>query len=788
MPPQAQIELATAADLGGRLEAVAPFGSPLFILVADGQRGTLLLLRDRRVLADAPPDDILNALLGVRLAPDDLRAMLSGCVKASADAASARAYGDDWIAIEPDGTITAFSGKVEVGTGVRTALSQIVAEELDVPLERVRIVMGDTDRTPNEGYTAGSMTISRSGTALRQAAAEARRAMLEMASEQLDANLDELSILDGVIAVTQDPRRSVTYAQLMGGKSFNLEVTGQVPLKPPESYRIVGTSMPRQDLPRKVTGGPNFITDLHVPGMLHARLVRPPSTGARLVSLDESSVKDIPGLVKVVQRGDFIGVVAEREEHAMRAARQLRVEWQQMPVYPRMENLFTALRSQPTEDSILVDQGDLEKAFAGAAKQVRATYTQPYHAHASIGPSCAVAEVKDDQVRVWASTQGPYPLRGALAELLGFPVENVHLIHVEGAGCYGQNGSDDAAADAVILAQAVGRPVRLQWTREDEFIWEPKSPAMVMEVHGALDRQGNVVAWDYHVWSPSHARRPRFAGQLVTAQLISGQPAPQPRFSFGAERNAPTNYVFPPQAAQRVTVHYVPDSFLRVSSFRSLGGSMNTFANESFIDELAAAAGVDPVEYRLRHLADPREREVLLAAAEKAGWTLRAHPSPRLRATELAEGRGVAFARYENVQAITACIAEVQVEKKAGTVRVKRIVLAHDCGLIINPDGVKNQIEGNVIQSLSRALKEEVQFDEQRITSIDWGTYPILTFSEIPEMEIVLINRPEQPSMGAGEPSTVTTAAAVANAIFDATGVRMRQLPFTPERVRSAFA
>jgi nicotinate dehydrogenase subunit B len=697
---------------------------------------------------------------------------------------------DDWIAIEPDGTITAFSGKVELGTGVRTALAQIVAEELDVHLEQVHMVMGDTALTPDEGYTAGSMTISSSGTALRQAAAEARRAMLEIASEQLDANLDELSIQDGVITVAHDPQRSVTYAELMGGKLFNISVTDQAPLKPPETYRIVGTSTPREDLPRKVAGQPSFIHDLRVPGMLHGRLVRPPNPAAKLVSMDESSahsVRDIPGLVRVVQRGNFIGVVAEGEEQAIQAAQQLKVEWQETPVYPRMQDLYTALRSQPTEDSVLVEQGDLEKAFAGAAQQVHATYYQPYHAHASIGPSCAVAEVKGDQVTVWASTQGPYPLRGALAELLNLPVENVHLIHMEGAGCYGQNGSDDAAADAVILAQAVGRPVRVQWTRRDEFVWEPKSPAMVMEVHGGLDSQGNLVAWDYHVWSPSHAKRPRFASQLVTTQLISGQPAPQPRFSFGAERNAITNYAFPPQAAQRVAVHYVPNSFLRVSSFRSLGGSMNTFANESFIDELAAEAGVDPVEYRLRYLADPRERVVLMAAAEKAGWDRRS--SPRTNETELpeGEGRGVAFARYENDQAIVACIARVQVEQKTGVVRVTRVVVAHDCGLMINPDGVKNQIEGNVIQSLSRTLKEEVQFDELRITSVDWQTYPILKFSEVPEVEIVLISDPNQPALGAGEPSTITTAAAVANAIFDATGVRLRQIPFTPERVRAAL-
>ena len=689
---------------------------------------------------------------------------------------------DDWIAVDPDGSITAFSGKVELGTGVRTALTQIVAEELDVPLERIHMIMGDTARTPDEGYTAGSMTISGSGTALRRAAAEARHSMLEMAAERLKVNVDELSVHDGMITSVRQPEHSVTYAELMGGKLFNQQVQERVLQKSPAAYRIVGTSTPREDLPRKVSGQPSFIQDVQIPGMLHARLVRPPSPAAQLLGMDESSVKDIPGLVQVVQRGNFIGVVAEREEQAIQAANQLKVQWQETPAYPRMQDLFTALRNQSTQDSVLVEQGNFEQAFADVVQQIRATYYQPYHAHASIGPSCAVAEVNGDQVTVWASTPGPYPLSGALAQLLNLPPENVHSIHVEGAGSYGQNGSDDAAADAVILAQAVGRPVRVQWTRKDEFVWEPKSPAMVMEVHGGLDAQGNVVAWDYHVWSPSHVARARLAGQLVTAQLLSGQPAPQARFSFGAERNAPTNYAFP---TQRVTVHYVPNSFLRASSFRSLGGSENTFANESFIDELAAAATVDPVEYRLRYLSDPRERAVLSAAAAKAGWVPRS--SRPIRETELTEGRGVAFARYENDQAIVACIAEVQVELSTGVVHVTRVVVAHDCGLIINPNGVENQIEGNIIQSLSRALKEEVQFDELRITSVDWKTYPILKFSEVPEIEIVLINRPDQPAVGAGEPSTVTTAAAVANAIFDATGLRLRQIPFTPERVRAAL-
>ena len=690
---------------------------------------------------------------------------------------------DDWLAFEPDGTLTVFSGKVELGTGVRTALAQIVADELDLPLERLHMVMGDTARTPDEGYTAGSMTISGSGTALRSAAAEARRALLERAADLLDAATNELTVHAGVVTVRGYPERSVTYAELMSGRAFNLRVTGKAPLKRPEMYRLVGTPVPREDLPGKVAGQPSFVHDLKLPGMLHARLVRPPGPAATLVSIDEDSIKGFSGLVQVVHQSNFVAVVAEREEEAVQAAKHLKVEWRPAPAFPPMKDLYTYLRSQPTEDSVLVDTGDQDKAFASAARRLDATYYQPYHAHASIGPSCAVAEWNGDQVTIWSSTPGPYPLSGAIAQLLGVPPEHVRLIYMEGSGSYGQNGADDAAADAAVLAREVGRPVRVQWTRQDEFAWEPKAPAMVMEVHGGLDGQGNVVAWDYHVFSPSHVARARFAGQLVTAQLMSGQRAPQSRFSFGAERNAPTNYTFP---VQRVTVHYLGNSPLRASSFRSLGGGENTFANESFMDELAAAAGADPLEYRLRHLAGERERAVLLAAAEKSAWE--SHPSPRSSGEEPARGRGIAFARYENDQAIVACVADVQVDRTSGAVRVNRIVLAHDCGLIINPDGVRNQIEGNVIQSLSRTLKEDLQFGEEHITSIDWTTYPILTFSEVPDIEIVLINRPDEPAVGAGEPSTVTTAAAVANAIFDATGVRLRQIPFSPARLKAALA
>ncbi len=689
---------------------------------------------------------------------------------------------DDWLAVNPDGTVTAFSGKVELGTGVRTALAQIVAEELDLPLERVQMVMGDTERTPDEGYTAGSMTINSSGSALRNAAALARQILLEMAAGRLDALPERLIVQAGLISLAGEPERFVSFAELMGGKPFNREVSGDAPVKDSAKYTIVGSSTPRQDIPGKVAGRPSFVQDLRLPGMLHGRLVRPPSPAAEFVSMDESSLVGIAGVVKVVRRANFIGVVAEHEEQAIQAAEQLKVEWREKASMPSMPELFTNLRSMPTEDNQVLEQGNFETAYQQSARQLHATYYQPYHAHASIGPSCAVADVEEDQVTVWAATPGPYPLSGALAQLLGVPAEKVRLIHIEGAGSYGQNGSDDAAADAVILSQAVGRPVRVQWSRQDEFVWEPKAPAMVMELQGGLDAQGNLVAWDYQVWSPSHVARARAAEQLVAGQLINGQGSSHFGWSFGAERNAPTNYSFP---NQRVTVHYIAESPLRASSFRSLGGAENTFANESFMDEMAAAAGADAVEFRLRYLADERARELLKAAADKVGWDTR--PSWQGRKDQIAEGRGVAFAWYENDQAIVTSIARVQVDTGSGVVRVKRIVVAHDCGLIINPDGLKNQIEGNTIQSLSRALKEEVQFDEWRIKSVDWDTYPILTFSEVPEMEIVLINRPDQPAVGAGEPSTTTTAAAVANAIYDATGARLRRIPFTPERVKEAL-
>ncbi len=696
---------------------------------------------------------------------------------------------DDWIAINTDGTITAYSGKVELGTGVRTALAQIVAEELDVPSERILLVMGDTERTPNEGYTAGSMTIRMGGTALRNAAAEARQALLEQAAERFEAPLEALATREGMVVVREAPSRRVSYADLMGGKRFDRGVTGTAPKKPVAEYAVVGSDVPRVDLPAIFFGHAPFVQNLRLPGMLHARILRPPSEGAILEALDASA---IPAGVRVVRRGSLVGVLAAREIDTIRAVDRLKPAWRETQRLPQPAQLYDWMRAQPAQEAVVAESGSLEAAMAGAAQRIAATYHQPFQAHASTGPSCAVAHLLGGELTVWCSTQGVFPLRGALADLLQMPPERIHVIYVEGSGCYGQNGQDDVAAFAAALASALdgeagrsqnaptdgevaGRPVRVQFSREDEFAWEPKTPAMLMRLRAGLDADGRIVAWQDDVWSPSHSGRPRAGLQLVAGQMMTGEQPEPSAFLLGGDRNAATNYTLP---NQRVTLHWLARTALRSSSMRTLGAVANTFANECFMDELAAAAGVDPLEFRLRHLDDPRARDALKAAAEHAGWGT---PLPS------GSGRGLAYAQYENSQAYVAAVADVQVDAASGAARVTRIVVAHDCGLVVNPNGLRNQIEGNVVQSLSRALKEEVRFDTSRQLSLDWDSYPILTFSEMPDVEVVLLNRPDEPSVGAGEPASVTTAPAVANAIFAATGARLRQAPFTPERVRAAM-
>ncbi|PYN91352.1 MAG: xanthine dehydrogenase family protein molybdopterin-binding subunit [Candidatus Rokuibacteriota bacterium] len=689
---------------------------------------------------------------------------------------------DAWLAIAADGAITLFTGKVEIGTGVSTALAQIVAEELDARVERVGVIQGDTERTPNQGYTAGSKTIQQGGPPIRQAAAEARRTLLGLAAARLGVTPEQLTVDDGVVALRGDAARRVTYAELIGGRRFERAVSAPATTKRPSEYRVVGTSVARVDIPGKVTGAPSYVHDLRLPGMLHARVVRPPAVGATVESIDESSVRDVPGHVRVVREGNFIGVVAEREEQAIRAAQALKVTWHESATLPDIADLHREIRAARTTDKTVSSRGDTTAGFASAARTVAATYEWPFQMHASMGPSCSVADVTDERATIWCSSQGVFGLRGSLAKLLNRPAERIHLVFAEGAGCYGHNGADDVAADAALLSRAVGRPVRVQWMRHDEHAWEPKGPAMVMQARGAVDGNGRAVAWEYEVWSPTHSTRPRGdAGETLAGQL-QGLPIKVP--FIGGDRNARHGYEID---NERVVIHWLADMPLRVSALRGLGAPQNTFANESFIDELAAVAGADPVDFRLRHLRDQRAIDVVRAAASLASWQPRIGAAARAE-NPIARGRGFAYAQYENENAYVATVADVEVDRRTGAIRVRRVFVAHDCGLIVNPDGVRNQIEGNVVQTISRTLKEEVRFDRRRVTSLDWQSYPLLRFSEVPDaIEITLIDRRDQPSVGAGEPAACPVPAAIANAVFAAIGVRLRRVPFTPERVKGAL-
>jgi nicotinate dehydrogenase subunit B len=689
---------------------------------------------------------------------------------------------DSWLSIDRNGDVTIFSGKVELGTGVRTALGQIAAEELDLPFERVALIQGDTARTPDEGYTAGSQTIQAGGVNVRKAAATARQVLINLAATRLDIPGDQLKLADGVISSIADPTRTVSYADLVGDQRFALPIDDNVVTKDPSLYTVVGQPVQRVDLPPKVTGGVTYVQDLRLPGMLHARVIHPSGVNARLAQVDESSIAGLPGVLKIVRNGSFLAVVAEREEQAIKAASQLQVSWDPGPALPSEDTLSDYLLAQQTQDKILTSTGDPDEALQSNARVLQATYTQPYQLHASIGPSCAVADVTDGQYTIYSSTQGVYQLRGAIAQLLNTGSDHVRVVYMESAGCYGDNGADHAAGEAALLAQAMGRPVRVQWMRQDEHAWEPKGPAMVMQVRGALDGTGMVAGWDYQVWTPTHTTRSGGqAGNLLPGRLID-PPAPvATNPNFGGDVNAMTNYAF---GANRVTAHWLPLSAspLRSSALRSLGAMANTFANESFMDELAASAGADPLEFRLRHLNDPRAAAVLQAAADQFGW------QPRTAPSQSGSGQGLAFVRYVTALTYVATMVDLSVDPQSGQVTLGRVVVAHDCGLIINPDGLKNQIEGNVIQSASRAMLEQVNFDTSKITSVDWRTYPIFRFDAVPKIDVVLVNHPDQPAWGAGECATLTTGPAIANAIFWATGARVRDVPLTPARVLSVLA
>jgi CO/xanthine dehydrogenase Mo-binding subunit len=685
---------------------------------------------------------------------------------------------DAWFRIGADGTVTLLTGKVELGQGVLTALAQIAADELDVPIDRLTVISGDTGVTPSEISTVGSLSMTLTGTAIRQAAAEVRQILLGLASARLKVSANQLQVEDGIVVAPGGERAS--YAELLGGRAIARHATGDAKPKSADQQRYIGRAIPRIDLPAKVSGTPIFIQDYRPAGMLHARVLRQPSQGAELLSFDERSVTAMPGVVKIVRDGSFLAVIAEREEQAIAGVEALEqsAEWREVPSDLTEAAIYDWLRAQPSEEMRILDNG---VAAASPAQELKAVYRRPFQMHGSIGPSAAVGLLKDGHYLIQTHSQSVFDTAGAIAEMLGVPADQVRLQHMQGSGCYGHNGADDAAADAAILARAMpGRPVRVQWRRKDEHMCEPYGSAMEIEAQAGVDANGDVVEWKYDLWSTPHSTRPDQAGNLLAARSLA-RPFAAPRVSnfpapsYGPDRNALPIYDFP---AQRVTTHWIEAMPVRVSSLRSLGAYANVFAIESFMDELALNAGADPLEYRLRYLKDPRAAETLSRAATGFGWS-----QPRTAG----RGRGMAFARYKNLAAYCAVVVEVEVSETTGELKVHRVVSSVDTGEIVNPDGVKSQIEGGIIQSLSWSLKEEVRFRDGRTVSETWADYPILTFGEIPAIHVDLLDRPGTPFLGVGEASQGPTAAALANAIFDASGVRLRTLPFTHERVSAAL-
>ena len=691
---------------------------------------------------------------------------------------------ETFVKISADGSVTAYNGHVDLGTGIRTALGQVVAEELNVSFARVVVVLGDTAQVPNQGATIASETIQISAEPLRKAAAQARQFLVARAAERLELPAEDLAIEDGLIRGHDN--RSVSYGELIADQTIRLELAADVAVKAVGNYSIVGQSVPRVDLPAKATGELTYVHDVRVPGMLHGRVVRPPYAGVdagafvgtSLIAIDEASVSGIPGLVGIVRIGDFIGVVAEREENAVKAANQLKVSWKPTPTLPDLKDIKSALRAHPSTPRTLIDKGDVDAAISAAAKPMQRSYAWPYQMHGSIGPSCAVADYQDGRIRVWSGTQNPHILRTDLALLIERPETEIDVIRLEAAGCYGRNCADDVTADALLLSRAVGRPVRVQLTREQEHAWEPKGSAQLMDVNGGLNADGSVAGYDFATRYPSNSA-------LTLALLLTGRVAPVPEMSEMGDRTAIPPYHYD---HMRVVVNDMPP-IVRASWLRGVSALPNTFAHESYIDELATEAGVDPIEYRLRYLKDQRAIDLVNAVAERAGWQSRPVRQKTAAAGDVLLGRGFAYALYVHgpfpgrPAAWSAWIADVAVNKATGDVSVTRVVASQDSGLIINPDGVRHQIHGNVVQSTSRALMEEVSFDRQSVTSREWGAYPIITFPQLPEIDVLMLPRQNQPPLGVGESASVPSAAAIANAIFDATGVRFREPPFTPERI-----
>ncbi|MFC1922593.1 molybdopterin cofactor-binding domain-containing protein [Chloroflexota bacterium] len=701
---------------------------------------------------------------------------------------------DAWIKINPGGTITLFTGKVEYGQGIKTAVAQIGAEELEVSLDRVRVAATDTDHSPDEGLTVGSMSLETTGQAIRYAAAEARQVLLSIAFEELEVPIEQLEISDGRIT---DPisGRSTTYWDLLAGQQFGRKITGNAQLKSPRAYTILGQPIKRLDLVEKVTGTFPYIHDIEPAGMVHARVLRPPNYAARLVSVDEAAISKLPGVHKVVSDGSFLGVICEKEEQAINALEEMAktTTWEGELDIPAEKDLYDYMLSQAKQSFLVIDGApvpgpipDIETP-GNAAHTLTATYYRPYQMHASLGPSSAAAEMVNGKLTMWVQSQGVFPIRTTVAAVLGMEEDDIHVIHTEGAGTYGHNGADDAALDAALLARALpGRPVSLKWMRSDEHAWEPYGPATVIQMQASLAKDGGVIDWNHDVYGYPHLGRAR--GGKPTSGLLGAWhlevPLPKPDLNpvlaphVGSHRNADPLYSF---SKRRVVKHFIPDSPLRTSAMRGLGAYANVFAIESFMDELAHAAGIDPVEFRLNNLEDERARAVIKAAADKAGW------GAEDQAVGTGIGRGIAFAQYKNRQCYAAVAVELNVDMVSGEINLGKVVIAADAGQIVNPDGLSNQLEGSFIQAASWTLNEQVTFDQEGITSRDWDSYPILRFPQAPKIETVLLNRPGFPFLGSGEAAQGPTPAAIANAIYDAVGIRLRVIPFIPETVKAVL-
>ncbi|MCC7274194.1 MAG: xanthine dehydrogenase family protein molybdopterin-binding subunit [Alphaproteobacteria bacterium] len=682
---------------------------------------------------------------------------------------------DGFVAVDAAGNVTIFSGKVDLGTGVRTAITQIAAEELSVPLDRVRVVQGDTALTPDQGITWGSLTIQVGGMQIRQACATARELLVGRAAERLAVAREELTTRNGAV-VRRSGGKGVPYAKLIGDRRFETKVDAAAPLKDPASYTVVGRPVRRLDIPGKVTGTFVYVQDFKLRGMLHGRVLRPPALKATLQSVDDGKARRVPGYVATVRKGSFLAAVATSEWAAIKGMMALEPTWSSWAGLPESGKLWEHVRgSRVARDEALQTAGDTAAAMreGGTAKVMSATYDFAIHTHGSIGPSCAVADFTGGRLTVWTASQATHLLRQQLANMLSLKADDIRCVYLEGAGCYGRNAHEDAAADAALLAVELGRPVRVQWSRADEHGWDPKGPPTLIDMRAAVDG-GDVVGWESMAFIPD---RPKgFAVTLVAAEL-AGLPKDE-AFPGNVHQGLAIPYAFPNIKA---TARWLAETPLKPSWIRTPGRMQNTFANESFIDECATVAGVDPLDFRRRNLKDARGLEMLERLAKLADWKPRT--AARAGDGDVARGRGVAYTKYELVRTYVGIVADVAVDRKTGKIRVERCFVAHDCGQIINPDGLRNQIEGNVVQTVSRTLIEEVTFDRSAVTSIDWATYPILTFPDVPDVVIDLIDRPAEKPWGAGEPTAAVVPAAIANAVFDATGVRLRSVPFRPEKV-----